>query len=183
MQDVLYLEEQDILAYDCLQSMRFGEKWGPKRKEQLPEGHHFSSPEEMKRLFHAWPELLNKTEEIADKCSTYLNFDEQHLPSFPTPDRISADTYLRQCCESGLEARYTNITEVHRNRLEYELDTIINMNYSDYFLIVADFIQFAKDNHIMVGPGRGSSAGSIVAYILGITEVDPLKYNLLFERF
>ncbi|MCT1904144.1 DNA polymerase III subunit alpha [Oceanobacillus sojae] len=183
MQEVFYLDEQDVLAYDCLQSMRHGKKWVPKRKDQLPENHHFASPEEIKRLFHAWPELLDKTGEIANKCSTYLNFDEQHLPSFPTPDQMSADTYLRKCCEKGLQERYTTITEVHRNRLEYELDTIISMNYSDYFLIVADFIQFAKTNHIMVGPGRGSSAGSIVAYILGITEVDPLKYNLLFERF
>lgn len=183
MQDVLYLDEQDVLAYDCLQSMRYGEKWVPKQKELLPAGHHFTSPVEMKQLFHGWPELLDKTEEIAGKCTTYLQFDEQHLPSFPAPNQLSADTYLRECCEKGLRERYTVITEAHRKRMEYELDTIINMNYSDYFLIVADFIQFAKDNHIMVGPGRGSSAGSIVAYILGITEVDPLKYNLLFERF
>lgn len=155
----------------------------PKQKEQLPTGHHFTSPEEMKQLFYAWPELLDKTEEITDKCTTYLHFDEQHLPSFPTPNQLSADAYLRECCEKGLKERYPTITETHRERLEYELKTIINMNYSDYFLIVADFIQFAKTNHIMVGPGRGSSAGSIVAYILGITEVDPLKYNLLFERF
>ncbi|CEI84491.1 DNA polymerase III subunit alpha [Oceanobacillus oncorhynchi] len=183
MQNVVYLDEQDVLAYDCLQSMRFGEKWAPKRKEQLPEGHHFTSPEEMKQLFHTWPELLDKTEEIAGKCTAYLHFDEQHLPSFPTPDQVTADTYLRERCEEGLQERYPVVTEAHRKRMEYELNTIINMNYSDYFLIVADFIQFAKDKHIMVGPGRGSSAGSIVAYILGITEVDPLKYNLLFERF
>ncbi|MFD1415394.1 DNA polymerase III subunit alpha [Oceanobacillus jeddahense] len=183
MQDVLYLDEQDVFAYDCLQAMRYGKHWIPKQKEQLPTGHHFTSPEEMKQLFYAWPELLDKTEEITDKCTTYLHFDEQHLPSFPTPNQLSADAYLRECCEKGLKERYPTITETHRERLEYELKTIINMNYSDYFLIVADFIQFAKTNHIMVGPGRGSSAGSIVAYILGITEVDPLKYNLLFERF
>ncbi|WP_152657351.1 DNA polymerase III subunit alpha [Oceanobacillus sp. CFH 90083] len=183
IQDVLYLDDQDVLAYDCLQAMRYGEKWAPKRKELLPHGHHFTSREEMQQLFHAWPELLDKTEEIANKCTTYLHFDEQHLPSFPTPDQLDPDTYLRKCCEEGLKKRYTNLTEAHWQRLEYELNTIISMNYSDYFLIVADFIQFAKTNHIMVGPGRGSSAGSIVAYILGITEVDPLKYNLLFERF
>ncbi|MFD1066052.1 DNA polymerase III subunit alpha [Oceanobacillus locisalsi] len=183
IQDVLYLDEQDVFAYDCLQAMRTGEKWVPQSKENLPQGHHFASPEEMKQLFHAWPELLDKTEEIAYKCTTYLHFDEQHLPSFPTPAGQSADMYLRECCEKGLQERYETITEVHRDRLEYELKTITSMHYSDYFLIVADFIQFAKTNHIMVGPGRGSSAGSIVAYILGITEVDPLKYNLLFERF
>ncbi|WP_080874929.1 DNA polymerase III subunit alpha [Oceanobacillus timonensis] len=183
MLDVFYLDEQDVFAYDCLQSMRLGEKWAPKKKQDLPQGHHFASPEEMKEWFRAWPELLDKTEEITNKCTTYLHFDEQHLPSFPTPDQFTADTYLRECCEKGLQERYKTITEAHRNRLEYELETITNMHYSDYFLIVADFIQFAKANHIMVGPGRGSSAGSIVAYILGITEVDPLKYNLIFERF
>ncbi|GIO22400.1 DNA polymerase III subunit alpha [Oceanobacillus sp. J11TS1] len=181
--EVLYLDEQDVLAYDCLQSMRHGEKWVPKSKEFLPAGHHFASLEEMQQLFPAWPDLLDRTEEIANKCTTYLNFDEQHLPSFPTPNQIPADVYLREICEKGLKERYTTITAAHRERLEYELDTIIKMNYSDYFLIVADFIRFAKKNNIIVGPGRGSSAGSIVSYILGITEVDPLKYNLLFERF
>lgn len=183
IQDVYYLDEKDVHAYDCLQSMRYDEKWMAKKSAFLPTGHHLTSPEEIKNQFSAWPALIDTTEEIADKCTTYLNFEEKHLPSFPVPAQINAAAYLREKCEEGLKARYTEITDKHRQRLEYELKTITEMNYSDYFLIVADFIQFAKNNQIIVGPGRGSSAGSLVAYLLGITEIDPIKYHLLFERF
>src|SRR5699024_1365337 len=112
-----------------------------------------------------------------------FDFNQQLLPSYPVPTGESAHVYLRKRCIERMSIKYSEVTEKVKERVEYELDIIGQLKFSDYFLIVADFVQFAKDNNIMVGPGRGSAAGSIVAYLLGITNVDPLEYDLLFERF
>ncbi len=184
IQEVRYLHENDDIAYDCLQSIRYGEKWdgtkiNPKNKQL-----HFSTKEEMESLFqYIAPEALANTERIKEKCNLEIDMNERYIPSFPVPNSLTADDYLKQLCNSKIDERYKERDDQIINRLNYELEIIQSMNYSDYFLIVADFIQYAKDNQIAVGPGRGSSAGSIVAYLLGITEVDPLEYNLLFERF
>ena len=112
-----------------------------------------------------------------------LDFDSLHLPEYKVPQGYTNEEYLRYLCEEGLKKRYDNITQEIKDRFEYEFNTIVEMGYVDYFLIVWDFIKFAKDNGVMVGPGRGSAAGSIVSYALDIIDVDPLEYGLLFERF
>ncbi|MFD1335216.1 DNA polymerase III subunit alpha [Oceanobacillus iheyensis] len=184
IQEVRYLHENDHIAYDCLQAIRYGEKWDGTEINSKNKQLHFTTEKEMEDLFqYIAPEALANTERIKDKCNLEINMNERYIPSFPVPNSLTADSYLQQLCISKMEERYKERNDQIMNRLNYELEVIQSMNYSDYFLIVADFIQYAKDNQIAVGPGRGSSAGSIVAYLLGITEVDPLEYNLLFERF
>ena len=126
---------------------------------------------------------LDTTLEIADKCNVTISFDERHLPKFPVPDGETDTSYLRKLCEEALPRRYHPVTEEVRKRLDYELGVIETMGFPSYFLIVWDYVKFARDHDIPVGPGRGSAAGSVVAYLLGITGLDPLKYHLLFERF
>ncbi|MDF2879291.1 MAG: polymerase alpha subunit, partial [Clostridia bacterium] len=139
--------------------------------------------EEMEKLFPYATKALENTAKIADRCDVTFNFNELKLPSFDVPEGTTAEAYLRERCYNGLSKRYDPITKELEDRLEYELGIIIQMGFVDYFLIVGDFIQYAKENDIPVGPGRGSAAGSIVAYTLEITNIDPIKYNLLFERF
>lgn len=129
------------------------------------------------------PAAIENTQKIADRCDVEIVFGERKLPKYDVPKGFSAWEYLNKLCNEGIERRYSPVTDELRQRLEYELNTIHNMGFVDYFLIVWDFIKYAKDHDIMVGPGRGSAAGSIVAYCLGITDIDPIKYNLLFERF
>jgi DNA polymerase III subunit alpha len=184
LQDVRYLMEKDAEAYDCLQAMKHGEKWSSKNNK-LPSNQflHLRSNQEMEQLFRDWPEVLHKTKEIEAKCTVLFDFNARMIPAYPVPNGINAHDYLSKLCWDNLSNRYSTVTDELRNRLEHELTIIQKMGFSDYFLIVWDFIKFAKDNHIMVGPGRGSSAGSLVAYSLGITNVDPMKYQLVFERF
>ena len=141
------------------------------------------SPEEMERLFPYAPEALENTHKIAQRCHVEIEFGVTKLPKFDVPEGYTSWEYLNELCFRGLEERYQPVTEELKERLNYELSTIRNMGYVDYFLIVWDFIKYARDHDIMVGPGRGSAAGSLVAYTLGITQLDPIRYDLLFERF
>ncbi|WP_430784826.1 DNA polymerase III subunit alpha [Virgibacillus flavescens] len=181
--DVTYLEERDNRVYDCLQAMKKGHQWDPGSKP-MTHNHHLRSADEMNAAFGStWPEVIEETLKIAGRCNVELNFDQQLLPSYPVPDKMDAHTYLSKVCWSKVETRYQTVTEEIEERLKYELTVIDNMGFSDYFLIVWDFINYAKNNNIMVGPGRGSAAGSLVAYVLAVTDVDPVKHQLIFERF
>jgi DNA polymerase-3 subunit alpha len=144
---------------------------------------YMKSGDEMAALFPDMPEALDTTLEIADKCNVEISFDERHLPQFPVPSGETDESYLRKLCEEALPKRYDPVTQVVQDRLEYELSVINKMGFPSYFLIVWDYVKYARDHEIPVGPGRGSAAGSVVAYLLGITGLDPLKYDLLFERF
>ncbi|GGA81991.1 DNA polymerase III subunit alpha [Ornithinibacillus halotolerans] len=181
--DVRYLREQDVYAYDCLQAMKNGKEWTPSHTNFMKRNHHLRSSIEMEQVFHSWPEVVQETINIQEKCTVTFDFDARMIPSYPVPKEKTAHKYLEEICRENIATKYENITNEIKIRLEHELAVIKSMAFSDYFLIVWDFIRFAKENGIMVGPGRGSSAGSIVAYCLGITDVDPMKYNLLFERF
>ena len=183
LQDVRYLEEKDVLSYDCLQAMKYNEKWNQKVQNKHHMNRHLRTEEEMRNLFAAWEELVDRTSELANLCNVTFDFNRRLLPAFPVPTNETATNYLRRLCTEQLPKKYDQVTDKVRKRLAYELNVIENLGFSDYFLIVADFVQFAKDANILVGPGRGSAAGSIVAYLLGITDVDPLAYDLLFERF
>ena len=186
--DCHYLYKEDAEAHDvliCIQT----QKIVTDDDRMKYEGGQFyvKSPEEMKEIFHYIPEAIENTEKIAERCNVEIEFGKYHLPEYPVPEGYTAISYLNKLCEDGFKARYEGITGDEENelraRLKYEIDTIGNMGFVDYFLIVWDYINFAKEHNIAVGPGRGSAAGSIVAYCLGITGVDPIKYNLLFERF
>ena len=186
--DCHYLYKEDAEAHDvliCIQT----QKIVTDDDRMKYEGGQFyvKSPEEMKEIFHYIPEAIENTEKIAERCNVEIEFGKYHLPEYPVPEGYTALSYLNRLCEDGFKARYEGIVGDEENelraRLKYEIDTISNMGFVDYFLIVWDYINFAKENNIAVGPGRGSAAGSIVAYCLGITGVDPIKYNLLFERF
>ncbi|MFC0301953.1 DNA polymerase III subunit alpha [Virgibacillus soli] len=184
--DVRYLEERDVLAYDCLQAMKQGRRWtNDKSPHALKRFHHLRSTTEMEQIFtSSWPEALQMTEVIRSQCNVDLSFHERKLPTYPLPQDVdSANMYLRQLCYENVKKKYVQMTDTIRDRLDYELSIIQTMKFSDYFLIVWDFIKYAKEKEIIVGPGRGSSAGSLVAYVLNITEIDPLKHDLLFERF
>lgn len=146
----------------------------------------FRTSEEMEDLFKAIPEAIENTCVIADRVDFHLQTGENHLPEFPLPPGKTANQYLRELCEEGLKKRYPNpeaITKEHRERLEYEMSVIEGTGFASYFLIVQDFVNWAKENKVVVGPGRGSAAGSFVAYLTGITNIDPIEFNLLFERF
>lgn len=182
--DVRYLHEQDDVAYDCLRSIRKGTEWNLANVNQIMKKRHLRSEEEMNRLFlEDWPEVLKETEKIAEKCHVNFDFKTNHMPSFPVPAGYDAQTYLEKVCLEKVHEKFDQVTPKIIERLNYELSIIHSMEFSDYFLIVADYIEYAKANDILVGPGRGSAAGSIVAFVLGITNVDPIKYDLLFERF
>ena len=181
--DVAYLHEQDYLAYNCLQAIKAGKRWST-TSEAHNQHRYLRSAEEMTSIFsHFLPEAITNTKEITNKCHVTFEFNEPVLPSYPVPDQKDAHTYLKEICWTNMSKMYKEVTPEIEERLTYELDVIHSMNFSDYFLIVWDFVSYAKKKNIFVGPGRGSAAGSLVAYILGITNVDPIKYNLLFERF
>ncbi|WP_077621204.1 DNA polymerase III subunit alpha [Sediminibacillus massiliensis] len=183
LNDVRYLSSQDYQAFDCLQAIRTGENWRPEQAVKENGISYLASEEEIWQAFDSWPEAVEESGKIAARCNVELDLNQRMLPSYPVPGGETASVYLKKLCyEKGTEI-YGRITGKVEERLNYELEIITSMKFSDYFLIVWDFIQYAKTNQIMVGPGRGSAAGSLVAYVLGITEVDPLKYDLLFERF
>ena len=182
--DVHYIEKEDSILQDVLTCIQTGKKLDDEdRLKFFGQEFYLKSPEEMEKLFGFIPEALSNTSEIANRCNVTLDFDRIHLPKIELETELSHFEYLKKLCYEGAVKKYGEITEKIKSRLTYELETIDKMGYTDYFLIVWDFIKFAKDNKIPVGPGRGSAAGSIVSYTLNITEVDPIKYDLLFERF
>lgn len=182
--DVHYIEKSDAKVHDALLCIQTGKIIRDEERMKFPSDEFYlKSPQEMEELFPNQKKALQNTLEIANRCEVELDFDTLHLPHFEVPSGYTNEEYLRELCNKGLEERYESITEEIKERLEFELSTIEKMGYVDYFLIVWDFIKYAKDRDIIVGPGRGSAAGSIVSYALDITEIDPLKYNLLFERF
>ncbi len=182
--DVHYVDRKDAKAHDVLLCVQTATNVDDENRMRFPNDQFYlKSEQEMRTLFSAIPEACDNTQKIADRCNVTFEFGKIHLPEFEAPEGLSTKEYLRQLCEDGLQDRYGNQKELHRNRLEYELSTIENMGYVEYFLIVWDFIHYAKSKGIMVGPGRGSAAGSLVAYTLKITDIDPIKYQLIFERF
>lgn len=182
--DVHYVKKEDAAVQDILLCIQTGKTVLEEDRLKF-QGQEFylKSQEDMYELFKYIPEALENTEKIAEKCSLDFSFGQVHLPVFDVPEGYTSDTYIRKLCYDGLEKKYGGITDELKDRAEHELSVITSMGYSDYYLIVWDYVKFAKDNGIMVGPGRGSGAGSLVAYCLGITNIDPIKYNLIFERF
>ncbi|WP_027307624.1 DNA polymerase III subunit alpha [Caloramator sp. ALD01] len=182
--DVHYVEREDAKAHEILLCIQTGKTIDDEDRMSFEvDEFYLKSIEEMQEIFKDYQEALSNTLKIADECNVEFEFNVTKLPKFETPDGIPSNEYLRKLCFEGLYEKYSNVTQDIIDRLEYELSVIEKMGYVDYFLIVWDFIKFAKDNNIITGPGRGSAAGSIVAYTLGITKIDPIKYNLLFERF
>ena len=182
--DVHYTLAEDAQPHDVLLCLQTGKKLSDENRMRYEGGQYYvKSPEEMERLFPYATEALENTHKIAERCHVEIEFGVTKLPKFDVPEGYTSWEYLNELCFKGLEERYQPVTEELKERLNYELSTIKNMGYVDYFLIVWDFIRYARDNDIMVGPGRGSAAGSLVAYTLGITQLDPIRYDLLFERF
>ncbi|HIW21188.1 MAG TPA: DNA polymerase III subunit alpha, partial [Candidatus Dorea intestinavium] len=183
--DVHYTYEDDVKPHDILLCLQTGKKLKDEDRMRYEGGQYFiKSEEEMKALFPYAPEALSNTQKIADRCNLEIEFGVTKLPKYEVPEGFTSKSYLRHLCSEGLKLRYgKDPQEEIKERLEMELSTIETMGYVDYFLIVWDFIRFAKDHGIIVGPGRGSAAGSIVSYCLEITSIDPLNYQLLFERF
>lgn len=196
--DVHYTYAEDVEAHDILLCIQTGKKITDEDRMRYEGGQYYlKSPEDMAKLFRYAPQALENTQKIADRCNVEFEFGSYKLPKYDVPQGYTAWEYLNKLCMEGLERRYPYIKGGENvvdweiilskdeliERLNYELNTINTMGFVDYFLIVWDFINYAKSNDIMVGPGRGSAAGSIVSYSLGITDIDPIKYNLLFERF
>ncbi len=182
--DVHYTMQEDWLAQDvllCIQTNSTLDQ--PGRLKFSSDQFFLKSPEEMAGIFSWAPEAVSNTADIAARCDVNLEFDRYRIPSYQVPEGYGIDSYLEKLAEEGLRKVYPEITSEVRERFDYELSVIRDMEFSGYFLIVYDFVHKAKEKGIMVGPGRGSAAGSVVAYALGITTVDPLKYDLLFERF
>ena len=183
--DVHYIYDSDAEAHDILLCIQTGKKVSDENRMRYEGGQYYlKSAEEMERLFPYAKEALENTHKISSRCCVEIEFGKYKLPHFEVPEGHTSESYLRKLCEEGLVSRYGDKAEELRERLDYELDTIVTMGFVDYFLIVWDFIKYAKDHGIPVGPGRGSAAGSLVAYSLNITDIiDPIRYNLLFERF
>ena len=182
--DVHYVDRGDARVHDILICIQTGKTVDEEARLRF-QGEEFflKSPEQMLDLFKYIPEALDNSVKIAEMCNMDFAFGQVHLPAFDVPEEFTSDTYLRHLSYEGLKKRYSEPDEETIKRLEYELSVITSMGYSDYYLIVWDYVKYAKDNGIMVGPGRGSGSGSIVAYCIGITNIDPIKYKLIFERF
>ena len=182
--DVHYTRADDAEAHDILLCVQTGKKLSDEDRMRYEGGQYYvKSPQEMAALFPYAPQALANTWEIAHRCQVEIEFGVTKLPRYEVPEGYTSWTYLNSLCEEGLNRLYQNVTQELRDRLAYELGVIQKMGYVDYFLIVWDYIRFAREHDIMVGPGRGSAAGSLVAYCLGITQLDPIRYQLLFERF
>ena len=182
--DCHYTFAEDADAHDILLCLQTGKKLADENRLRYEGGQYYvKSEEEMRSLFPYVPQAIENTQKIADRCHVEIEFHNLKLPRFEVPEGFSSYSYLEMLCQKGLERNYHPVTDALQERLQFELDTIRSMGFVDYFLIVWDYIRYAKENGIIVGPGRGSAAGSIVAYTLGITELDPIRYNLLFERF
>ena len=182
--DVHYTYAEDATSHDILLCIQTQKKVQDEDRMRYEGGQYYvKSPEEMLELFPYIPEALENTQKIADRCHVDIEFGVTKLPRYDVPEGYTSWEYLNKLCYEGLEKKYHPVTEELRERLKYELDTIQTMGYVDYFLIVWDFIKYARDHDIIVGPGRGSAAGSLVSYTLDITQLDPIRYQLLFERF
>lgn len=182
--DVHYIRREDAEYQDVLMCIQMEKTVNdPDRMKFQTDEFYLKSPEEMAALFPSFPDALENTVKIAERCHFDFDFSTRHLPSYDVPDGKTASEYLRELCFNGLNRKYKNVTPEMTERLEYELGVINNMGFVDYFLIVWDFIHYAKTHGVMVGPGRGSAAGSIVSYCLDITTIDPLRFSLIFERF
>ncbi len=182
--DVHYIKREDSYMHDVLLCIQTGKKIDDDDRMRFSNDEfYFKSQAEMKEIFSSYPSAISNTQKIADMCNVDISFDNIYLPKLQLKNGQSASEYLNMLCKNALSKRYNTITDEIKMRLKTELDTINSMGFADYFLIVCDYVLFAKKEGIAVGPGRGSAAGSIVAYLLGITDVDPIKYGLLFERF
>ena len=182
--DCHYMRASDAEAQEVLMCIQTGKTLDDENRMRMETDQlYVKSEEEMKKLFPGHEDAVERAHEIAMRCQVNFDFGKVHLPKFPIPEGYTSESYLRKLVEDGLRTRYDENDTVARERMDYEISVISSMGYVDYFLIVWDFIKFAKENGIMVGPGRGSGAASIVAYCLNITQLDPIKYNLTFERF
>jgi len=182
--DVHYVREEDAEAQELLLCIQTNTTVNdPKRMKMEGKGYHLRSPEEMAVLFSEVPQAMSNTLDIAQRCNLSFDFNTLHLPPFEVPDGFTTESYLTHLCEEGLQKRYPHIAPEIEARLGHELGLIKEMDFAAYFLIVWDLIRFAESRSILVGPGRGSAAGSIVSYCLGITDLDPLEHGLFFERF
>lgn len=182
---VYYLEKEDMFAHECLLAIKNGDKLQDDDRQQLgSDQFYLKSSAEMAECFADVPEALENTLRIAERCNININLDKTYLPSFPTENGMPAEEYLEKLCQKGLKERISEEPSTeYLDRLAYELNVIKRMQFSNYFLIVWDFMRYAREKGILTGPGRGSAAGSLVAYVLYITDVDPLEHHLLFERF
>ena len=182
--DVHYTYAEDVKPHDILLCLQTGKRLADEDRMRYEGGQYFvKSPEEMERLFPYAKQALENTQKIADRCNVEIEFGVTKLPKYDVPEGYTSWEYLNKLCGEGFAGRYPDDDGTLRKQLEYELSIIQKMGYVDYFLIVWDFIKYARDHGIAVGPGRGSAAGSLVSYTLGITNIDPAKYQLLFERF
>ena len=182
--DVHYTYKEDAEPHDILLCIQTGKKLSDENRMRYTGGQFYLKSEaEMRALFPYAREALENTEKIARRCNVEIEFGVTRLPRFDVPEGYDSWTYLNKLCDDGMAERYPEDDGTLRDRLDFELNTIRQMGYVDYFLIVWDYINYARENGIMVGPGRGSAAGSIVSYCLRITDIDPIRYNLLFERF
>ncbi len=182
--DCHYAERENVVDQEIVICIQTGKKLSDEDRMTIGTDElYIKSPEEMKEEFKNFPDAIANTVKIAEKCNFNFEFGHTILPNYNTPNGEDHAEYLKKLCKEGLKKRYDNITDERRKRAEYELSVIIQMGYVDYYLIVADYVNYAKSKNIPVGPGRGSGAGSLLAYAIGITEVDPIKYDLLFERF
>ena len=182
--DAHYLRKEDAAMQDVLLCIQTGKTVDePNRMRFQTEEFYLKSEQELRQLFPNCEDAFENTVRIAEKCNLDFVFNEYHLPTFPVPEGYTDESYFRELCEKGFAERYPQAPPEYRQRLEYEISVISKMGYVNYYLIVWDFIRYAKENGIPVGPGRGSGAASIVAYCMHITEVDPMKYALIFERF
>ena len=182
--DAHYLRKEDAESHDVLLCIQTGKTVDDENRMRYePRNFYLRSTEEMEELFSAYPDAVANTQRIADRCQLEFTFGKYHLPEFKLPEGYDSPTYLRELCEQGFARRYGDRKPEYRKQLNYELDMIEKMGFTDYFLIVSDFVRYAKSVDIPVGPGRGSAAGSMVSYCLDITDIDPMKYDLYFERF
>ncbi len=184
--DAHYLKQEDSYNHEVLLCIQTGKKMSDTDRMRFEtDDFYIKSPEEMKEFFSGIPEAIENTVKIAEKCNVDFEFGNTILPNYDVPEEYSSHyDYLKKLCDDGMKKRYgENLSQELKQRVEYELSVINKMGYVDYFLIVWDFIHYAKENGIPVGPGRGSGAGSIVAYAVEITDIDPIKYGLIFERF
>lgn len=185
--DVHYFKKEDAEAQEILLCLQGKKKLKDENRLKMPDDFSMRSSAEMEKAFEHAPEAIENTQRIVEKCNVELELGKSHLPYFSVPEEHTPDSYFRELCEKGLTERYgksyAECEEKIKERMDYELSVISNMGWSSYFLIVADIVSWAKEQGIVVGPGRGSAAGSLVCYLTGITNMDPLQYDLLFERF
>lgn len=181
---VHYLEQEDMFAHECLLAIKNGDKLQDEHRERLESNQFYlKTAQEMVEVFSEIPEALENSISIAKRCMVNIELNKTYLPEYPTADGQPAEKYLEMLCQKGLMERFSAPSQEHFERMAYELSVINSMKFSNYFLIVWDFMRYARENGILTGPGRGSAAGSLVAYVLYITDVDPLSHQLLFERF